>query len=148
MIKYRFILFWFSFSLCGCYGVNQKTSVIESLNTNCLDENTWGNIISEHTISNITDSIYLNAVESIQNRTFNTDLLFFNDDPVEIIAVSEDRYFIRYVFNPLLSDQVLDGFSSELSEFEKRRVRNRVQSLLIKYQCPKGKKESLDLMNE
>jgi hypothetical protein len=42
---------------------------------------------------------------------------------------------------------ILDGLSAELKESEKKRILNRVQKLLMEYQCEEGKNESEKLIN-
>lgn len=150
MVRFTFIFYYVLLALIfsSCYGVNKKTSEIGDLNTDCLDSNAWDNLILKHSVTNITDTLFIESLESLKNRTFKTDILFFEDYPKELIAVAEDHYSIRYVFNPKISSQVLDGLSSKLNESEKKRIRNRVQKLLMEYQCSKGKQESLYLMKE
>ena len=135
--------------LTGCYyGVNSKTSEIGNLNTNCLDKNAWSKIYQTYSISNVEDSIYKYQVNDFKNMAFETDLLYFSNNPKEIIAVSTEHYSVRYVFNSSISNQILDGLSLKLKEEEKKRIRNRVQKILMEYQCEIGKKESEILMSK
>ncbi len=66
--------------------------------------------------------------------------LFFQDEPKELIAVEYST--VRYVYNPKIRSEILDGLSPELSDEEQKRIRNRIQSLLISFQCMEGKDES------
>lgn len=133
----------------GCYyGINSKTSEIGNLNTNCLDKDAWLIIYQKYSISNIDDSIYSFQVNDFKNMPFETDLLYFESNPKEIIAISKEHYSVRYVFNPSISSQILDGLSPKLKEEEKKRIRNRIQKVLMEYQCEAGKKEAELLMSE
>lgn len=130
----------------GCYGVNERTSEIGSLNTECLGKNAWTEIGRRHSTAGLTDSLFVEAIEELKRQPFKTEVLFFESSPKELIAVSDDHYSVRYVFNPAISDQVLDGLSAPLSPAEKKRIRNRVQELLMDYQCEEGKRKSQELM--
>ncbi len=144
-----FIVILMSLFFVGCYyGVNSKTSEIGNLNTNCLDKNAWSVIYQKYSINDIEDSIYKSQVNDFKGMAFETDLLYFESNPKEIIAISKEHYSVRYVFNPSLANQILDGLSPMLKEEEKKRIRNRVQNILIEYQCEAGKREAEILMSK
>ena len=132
----------------GCYGINERTTEIGSLNSICVKKGAWTEIVQSQSTQNIKDSIFADALQKIKGKPFTTEVLFFHKDPQELIAVDNGHYSVRYVFNPAISKQVLDGLCSELSDLEKKRIRNRVLKLLIEYQCEEGKKTTNDQMNE
>lgn len=133
--------------LVGCYGVNETTSEIGVIDTYCIKENTWDIIMETYSTDNITDSVLLKGLKDFDNQVFESKVIFFSKDPVELIGIDKDYYSVRYVFNPTLSDKVLDGFSSKLTESEKNRISNRVQKLLIPFQCEEGKQKSYNLID-
>ena len=135
--------------LVGCYGINEKTSEIGDLNNECVEIQAWKELLQKYNTENIEDTIFIEALKDLKLKPFKTDVFYFRDTyPKELIAVSDDYYSVRYVFNPSISKVVLDGLSSELSEKEKKRIRNRIQLLLMEYQCKEGIKKSKDLLNE
>ena len=128
--------------MSGCYGINRNTSEIENLNTDCLNANTWHALNEKYSTQTINDTAFIKALNYIENDIFKVDVLYFESSPRELIAVAKDHYSVRYVFNPNLSPYVLDGLSPELNKDEKKRITNRVQRLLMNYQCSEGKEES------
>jgi len=78
-------------------------------------------------------------IEEFKSQPFENELIYFSHSPEEVIAISSDHYSIRYVYNPKISDQVLDGFSKSLNESEKDRILKRIESVLEKYGCKKNK---------
>ena len=141
-------IFFMSFMiliLMGCYGVNKKTSAISLLNTTCFSEEEWLDMKKMYNTDSIKDSILLEKIRDIKNEPFPSDILYFKDSPNELIGVNYSC--IRYVYNPLISDQILDGLSPQLTIKEKKRIVSRVQSLIMGYQCEKGKLESLEFIN-
>ena len=134
------------FLMFGCYGVNEKTTEIGMLSNDCMDENAWKEIAIEYSVEDIRDSLFLSKLNVIRNKAFETEIYFFSDPPKELIAISKDHYSIRYVFNPFLSNKVLSGLSSKLDEKEKIRITNRIQRVIMNYQCSEGKEISEGLM--
>jgi hypothetical protein len=134
--------------LQSCYGVNEKTSEIFNLNTNCLSKAAWTDISSEYSINKVADSVWLEKSKEFENQPFTTEVLYFSEKPQELIGIATDHYSVRYVYNPQISDEILDGLSSELNEKEMKRIGTRIQTLLMQYQCEKGKLESLKLIEE
>ena len=133
--------------LTACsYGVNGSTSEIADINNRCLSKNAWDSIISIHSVDKIRDSTFLKALHNFKNEPFPVSLIYLSQEPKEIIGVTYSS--VRYVFNPKIdSNMILDGHSAILKEAEKNRIRNRVQKLLMEYQCEAGKKEALEQMN-
>lgn len=143
------ILYCFAFlSLHSCYGVNEKTSIIHSLNSTCLPESAWDSIKREYSSNMLVDSQLLEKLKEFRKMPFSTEVLYFPDSPEELIGISHNHYFIRYVYNPDISDDVLSGLSPELSAAEKKRIGKRILTLLMKYQCDEGQKESLRMIEE
>jgi hypothetical protein len=137
------ILFFF----VGCnYGINDKTTQISYINNTCFEEHAWDSIIADYPTSRIKDSLFLQALTDFKNVSFPVSVIYFEQEPRELIGF--DYSSLRYVFNPALSRQILDGLSPELKEKEKKRIRNRVQTVIMKYQCEDGKKQSLELMQK
>lgn len=125
--------------IVGCYGINENTFEIGDLNTDCLDKHAWKELLQKYNTENIEDTMFIEALKDLKLEPFRTEVLYFRDTyPKELIAVSEDHYSVRYVFNPSISKVILDGLSSELSEKEKKRIRNKIQLLLMEYQCKEG----------
>jgi hypothetical protein len=147
-MKYT-IFFGIVIAMTGCYyGINKKTSEIGNLNTDCLASTAWAEILKEYSTKKIEDHRFIVQLNEFASFPFETELLYFDAQPREIIAVSKDHYSVRYVFNPVMDGQILDGLSEKLNEKAKRRVRNRVQEALMKYQCEEGKKKAVELLNE
>jgi hypothetical protein len=119
--------------------VNKKTSEIGSIYAECLDKNAWDTLFSRYSINNIKDTIFAEALIEMNNQHFGCRILYLQDDPVELIGA--DYYSVRYVFNPKLSSEILNGFT--LWDSEKNRISNRVQKLLMEFQCKEGKEQSL-----
>ena len=145
-IKYLFILLFYTTT--GCYyGVNEKTSEIARLNDFCLKKGARDSIANKYSIKEVKDSVFISAISNMNDQPFPVIVIYFNKGPKELLGLGHYPC-VRYVFNPLISDQILDGLSSELSEKEKKRIRNRVQKILVKYQCEDGRKKSEILMAE
>jgi hypothetical protein len=134
--------------LSSCYyGVNSETSQIGDLNSKCLSRNAWDSICNEYSITKISDSIFINGLKEVQNHFIKPEyILYFDSEPKELVGC--DYSSVRVVYNPKITDFALDGLSPQLSDKEQVRIRNRVQYLLIKYQCKDGKVESLESMKE
>ena len=130
---------------CG-YGINEKTTQIAYINNTCLKKNAWDTIINIYSTKKITDSLFLDAVSNFKNTSFPVSVIYFEQEPKELIGI--DYSSIRYVFNPSISNQILDGLSPKLKEEEKKRIRNRIQKILMEYQCEEGKKEAEILMSK
>ncbi len=120
--------------LVSCYGVNSRTSEIADLNYTCPRE-AWNGIKIKYSVTKISDSTFGQQVSGFKMQPFETDLIYFDDAPKEIIGVSTDHYAIRYIYNPIYSRQILDGFSSKLNEREKKRIQNRIYTLLEEFGC-------------
>lgn len=135
--------------LTSCYGINEKSTEIGSLNTNCLDSLAWVKIAQSHSVEKITESLFLEQLSKFKIEPFETELFYFDVAPKEIIAVSTDHYQVRYVYNPEIAGQILDGLSPQLGEKEDRdRIRNRIQLLLMPYQCKEGRMKSVELLKK
>jgi hypothetical protein len=132
----------------SCYGVNEETSEICFLNTTCLTPEAWNQIKIEYSVEGIIDSALIEKLSQFKHEPFEVEVYYFKDYPEEFIGISIDHNAIRYVYNKNIDDSILDGFSSSLNNSEKMRIRKRFQSILIKYQCEKGKIESKNLINE
>jgi hypothetical protein len=127
--------------LSGCYGVNEKTTKIGNLNSTCLHDSAWTELTKKYSTDRISSDKFLEGLERVKNYTFKPDyILYFPSGPEEIIGC--DYYTVRTVFNPELSNMAIDGLDYALKDEEQVRVRNRVQKLLMQYQCEKGKLES------
>jgi hypothetical protein len=120
--------------LSSCYGINERTSSIASINYSCREVN-WLEMVNDHSIANITDSSFIRKFSSFKDKPFETELFYFKENPKEIVAISHDHYSIRYVYNPKLSTKVLDGFSRKLDTKEVDRISKRIYSMLEKYGC-------------
>ena len=132
--------------IVGCYGVNERTSAISSLDARCVDSTSWDAIYKTYCTDNIKDSLFMDKIKEIRKEPFETDVLYFEDGPEELIAISPEHYAIRYVYNPNISSKVLNGFSQELKESDKRRIRNRLYRMVMNYQCLEGKANSIKVM--
>ena len=144
-LKFKIVITWSllgMYLLYGCYGVNEKTSSISSLDPRCVDSTSWDAIYKTYSTDKIKDSIFIDKIKAIRKEPFETDVLYFNENPKELIAISREHYGIRYVYNPKISSEILNGFSQELQESEKRRIRNRIYRIIMNYQCSEGKENS------
>ncbi|MCD0468066.1 hypothetical protein [Flavobacterium sp. ENC] len=128
------------------YGINEKTSWICDLNTTCLEDNSWTLIMKEYSIDSIKDVKLLEKLQDFKSQPFQTNVLYFKDEPTELIGF--EYYGIRYVYNSKISNQILNGLSPQLSDKEKKRIHKRIQTLLMKYQCKEGKAESKNTISE
>ena len=147
MRHHRYLIIIVIFGLFSCkYGVNEKTTHIAYINNTCLQKNAWDSIKSIYSTSMIGDTVFLEALSGFKQVSFPVSLIYFNEEPRELIGVEYSS--IRYVFNPLISPQILDGLSPELKEAEKKRIRTRVQKILMNYQCEEGRKEAEILMKD
>ena len=132
-------------SACG-YGVNKTTTEIGVLNTVCLKKDAWSEILQAYNPDRIQDSTFKSKIEEINRLPFPTHILYFERGPRELIAVSEDHYSVRYVYNPDLGMIPLCGMDKQLSLEEKKRIVGRVQNIIMDYQCEEGKKRSLEML--
>lgn len=121
------------FSSCY-YGINERTSAIADINYSCMNAD-WDKMRTDHSVENIKDSSFIRRIHDFMTQPFATELFYFEEAPKEIIAISTDHYQIRYVYNPSLSNQVLDGYSKKLDKNEVDRISKRIYSMLEKYGC-------------
>lgn len=124
--------------LFSCYGINEKTSEISNINYVC-PKDTWTKIISFYSVDSIKDEAFKLKATDFKNKPFPTDVIYFNETPKELIGISDDRYAVRYVYNPNLDDEILDGLSSKLNQNEKERIAKRIQNVLEKFNCKENK---------
>lgn len=124
---------------CNYSFTNKRTSRVYNLNTECLADSAWKELESYHTVAGLKDSVMISKLADFQKMPFSNIVYYFDGKDPELIAVSADHDCVRYVYNPLISDDILDGLSPELSNQEKERVGNKIQSFLRKYQCEKEK---------
>lgn len=133
--------------LTSCYGVNEKTSEIGSMAPECLSKGAWEDAMKKYSVENITDSVFLEGLKEVENHFLRPDyILYFDEEPKEIVGC--DWYSIRVAFNPKITYYSVDGLSSELSDKEQIRIRNRVFKVLMEYQCEEGKIAMRKAMNE
>ncbi len=123
--------------LLGCSDpiANKRTSRIYDLNVDCVSDSAWLELKNGHSINNIQDSKIQIILNDFKMMPFGHEIYYFKENPEELIAVSSEHDCVRYIYNPLISKNVLDGLSPELSKKEKERVGNRIQLILRKYQC-------------
>jgi hypothetical protein len=128
----------------SCYGINSKTSQIGDLDDTCRDKNAWSELTEIYSVDSTTPPEFIEAIDRVRNHHTKPEyILYFEDEPREVIG--SDYYSVRVVYNPNLSNQILDGLTPKLSDKEQVRIRNRVQKVLMEYQCEKGKKKSREL---
>lgn len=121
--------------LSSCvYGVNEKTSEIGTINWVC----NWTEFEKKFSTANLKDSLFASKLSEFKQMPFPTKVLYFDSFPKELIGISEEHYKIRYVYNPTIADQVLDGLSPQLPEFEKQRIQTRMDSTLKANGCNKN----------
>lgn len=141
-------LYFIAIILSSCLNrafVNNETSAIGGVYAECLEKGAWDTLFLKYSINKIHDPSLEEILVEFKSKPFNTDILYL-DEPKELIAISDDRYMVRYLYNPKLSHKILDGFMME--QKEKNRVLNRVQRLLMDYQCENGKVQSLNSIKE
>src|SRR5574343_338444 len=102
-------LMYICFIGCG-YGVNDKTTQISYINNTCLKKNAWDTIINIYSTKKITDSIFMKALSNFKNTSFPVSVIYFEQYPKELIGF--DYSSIRYVFNPLIGNQILEDRKS------------------------------------
>src|SRR5690554_6622273 len=125
---------------------NKSTSAIDDMYAQCLKNDAWDTLFARHNVESIKDSVLIEALLEIKDMPFDTYVLYMQDNPVELIAISTDKYMVRYVFNPKLRNKVLDGYM--LNDSEKNRILNRVQTLLMEFQCEEGIGQSLNAIKK
>lgn len=134
--------------LSSCYGVNEKNSYIFTLSNCCNSENIWKDVISNYS-PNDTNNVHVQDImKDFKSQPFRTMVIYFNDEPKEYIAISENGRFVRYVYNEKIKKQVLNGLSPLLSESEKIRIGLRVHSLLFNQLNEEGRKESVIILKK
>jgi hypothetical protein len=130
-----FALLIFTCLSCNRCFVNQETSRIFNLNTECECDSAWIELKKSHSITNITDSTLRDKLIDFKDMPFPNEVYYFDGAAPELIAISTDHDCVRYLYNPLLSDKILDGLSPELSNSKKDQVGEKIQSFLRKFQC-------------
>jgi len=132
MMRSPIILILTLLSLSSClYGINEKTSEIGTINWVC----NWPQFEDKYSTERLADSLLISKLPEFRQMPFPTKVLYFDSYPKELIGISEEHYQIRYVYNPNISDQVLDGLSPQLPEVEKQRIQNRMDSTLKAFGC-------------
>ena len=129
---------------CARFLINKESPIIGSVYGECLENHAWDSLFSRFSTKKIKDTIIYDAFLEFDNQVFKCDVLYFEEEPLELIGIDSDM--IRYVYNPNVSSEILSGFN--LEEKEKNRIANRVQSLLIEFQCEEGRKQSLKKIKE
>lgn len=150
--------------MVACYGINSETSQIGDINSTCQSKNAWEKIVKEYSTDKIKDSSFIEGLEGystdkikdssfiiglkeVQNHFIKPEyILYFENGPKEIIGC--DWNSVRVAYNPNISASSVNGLSSELSDEEQVRIRNRVLKLLYQYECPEGKKILLKEMKK
>lgn len=125
---------------------NKETSAVGSVYAECLDQSAWDTLFNRYSVNDINDTLFQEALIEMNNQRFSCRILYLQNDPVELIGISTEIFAVRYVYSPKLSSEILNGF--KLSPSEKNRILNRVQKLLLEFQCKEGQKESLKKIKE
>ena len=120
--------------LSQCYGVNKKTSEIGTLNYVCSD-NVQIEILNKYTTDKITNSILKSKVGEFKTMPFETNILYFESGPTEIIAISKDWYSVRYVYNPDISMRIQNGLGNSMNEQHKNRIMGRIYAVFRMCGC-------------
>ena len=137
------IVLLFSILLVSCYGVNKETSEIFDLSVCCNDKKeTWPLIFKEYATQKSNDQDVNEILKKFKNQIHETDVIYFKEYPQEYIGISENRMFVRYVYNRKISNEVLNGLSLKLSESEKLRIGLRVIGLQMNSLGEEGRKEA------
>lgn len=147
-MRYKGILFclWLVVG-CSSNFVNERTSKISSIDNTCLDSDVWEFLSENYSLDSTTSSQFIHGAKLISKEPFSTEVYFFSDSPSELIAISKNHYLVRYVYNPKISSEVLNGFSQELNVKERKRIMRRLYSVLNKFQCDDGIKKSKEFIN-
>ena len=143
-MKYIYLLF-FPF-LLGCYGINKEGPSIAIFSPECLDSLAWESMCKEYPIDNIKNPDLLYQLEQIRANDAPKYILYFKEEPEEIIGCS--GYSIDVAYNAEISSCSFNGGSVLLSNYEQKRIRNRVFKAMLKYQCEQGKMQTLERMKE
>ncbi|MCU0438185.1 MAG: hypothetical protein MUC49_09725 [Raineya sp.] len=130
--------------LSSCYGVNERTSHIGALSSFCLPDSIEYFLQKEYSVNTLRDQKWIDKCNSFRNKPFPSIVIYFNESPKELVGIAQNFHTVRYVYNPNIRNQILDGLDSDLSDKEKKRILKRVQLALIKYQCEKGKEQSIN----
>lgn len=143
-----FCYFFLLTTFTSCYyGANKETSEIGTLNMTCISDSAWDSLCKIYSTQNIKDSTFTRHLSDVKNHFIKPNyILYFDTEPKEIIGC--DYYSVRVAYNPKIADQAVSGLDPVLRDEEQVRMRNRVQGLLIKYQCKAGQEESIKAMQE
>ena len=129
--------------LTGCKDrfSNKRTSRIYNLNLECLNDSAWIFLKDNYSVKNIHNDEFLSALDNFKQLqvSFPVEIYYFKEGPEELIAVSFPHDCVRYVYNPQISKNILNGLSPALSKKNKERVGARIQDILKQYQCDEEK---------
>ncbi len=134
----------------GCkphgYTVNKYSSSIGLLNTKCIKDSTFNQIQNKYSIDLIVDKEFNVGLKLFSEYYRPPEyLIYFNKEPKELVGFNS--LAVKAVYNPsICTYEILNGNSVQLSDEEQMRIRNRVQEVIMEFQCLKGKKESEKLM--
>src|SRR5690242_2260297 len=125
--------------LTGCKDrfSNKRTSRIYDLNVECVRDSAWTFLRNNYPVENVDDEKFLSALADFKplQNVFSVEIFYFKEGPQELIAVSSEHDCVRYVYNPQISKNILNGLSPALSKKNKERVGKRIQDILKRYQC-------------
>ncbi len=125
---------------CSQLFINEQTSEITSIESTCV---VFDGLIKDYSPDSIKNIDFLQNVTELKKWYLPPRfILYFKEDPEELIGI--DYYEVRCVYNKGISNNVLGGLDSQLTDLEKVRIFTRVQTTLMKYQCEKGKLNSLE----
>lgn len=125
-------IFWFAARCQPPYGVNDKTTEIGYfLEGTTLDTVKVRKVINAYQLPENMDAEWHRKLSEIKKLPFKTDVLYFEEEPEELIAVNFPAHCIRYLYNPEISNDVIAGMSSMLDSANKERIKNRIIRVLV-----------------
>lgn len=133
---------------CDGFGINEKNSYIAVISSCCNSKVTWSEIYSKYKIRDTSDVKSREIILKFKKQPFPSKIIYFENNPEEYIGIGNEGSVIRYLYNENLSSEVLDGFSSELSESEKIRITLRLNSILFNSIDEYGRREAIILLKK
>jgi hypothetical protein len=109
------------------------------LNTECVSDQAWTYLKNSHGLDKLKNTDFQKQLWQFELMPFPHEIYYFESDPEELIAISAEHDCVRYVYNPQLSKNVLDGLSDQLKKKDKERIGNRIQLILRNFHCDEKK---------
>lgn len=127
------VIFYFSITdiFFGTYYVNKKSTKIGYIKLAENEKFVIDSILKQHTFLDDMDQDWKLSYKEMSSLPIQVEILYFSDNPEELIGVNFENKCIRYVYNPELHWSILNGLAKELNEDEKKRISSRIKNLAV-----------------